>query len=49
VNIWGWIFIAPILVLLVLEPAATALMLLLTVVIVAGGIWLLNRVIGPKD
>jgi hypothetical protein len=49
VNIWGWIFIAPILVLLVLEPAATALMLLLAAVIVAGGIWLFDRIIGPKD
>lgn len=37
------------LVLLVIEPVNTILMLVLAVVIIGGGIWVFDKVIGPKD
>ncbi len=47
-NIWGWLFAAPILLLLVFDPVNTLLTLVLAVVIIGGAIWVFDKVLGPK-
>ena len=47
-NLWGWIFVAPVLGLLVLEPGLTLATILACAALLAGAIWLFNLLIGPK-
>lgn len=48
-NVWGWLFISPIIALLVIEPVETAALLIFLVVWIAAWLWIINKAIGKKD
>jgi hypothetical protein len=48
VNAWGWLFIAPVVLLLILDPVFTGAALILGAIGYAVLLALLNLLIGPK-
>lgn len=48
-NIWGWLFVAPMLALMIFDPVEMIPAMIFCAVFIAAGIWIFHIVFGKKD
>ena len=48
-NIWGWLFVLPMILLMVFDPWNMIPAMIFCVLFIAAGIWIVNAIIGKKD